>query len=425
MARRSRRREPERVASQAMLPLVARRRGRARGRVCSKSRATALVRAKCALGAAMALERRHRASRPRRRSIARDSDDDEMRDASGVRAVAAAEERERARADRIGEGTRNASGARKAAIFWLGQSGDPRAVNVYAELLGLRVDLDQQQERVVERVRPRGDAEPAEQVEAAEREAAQHAEGERLELERIAVRADVVERREDERADDGGENPRAARAPSRTARARQPRGPSRAGRERTAPRTARRRATASGAWSSPCCSSGVMLSACREPSSLAVVEPDDDPESRRERGRLGEHPGEHDRLAAGRLLCRKSRMTSPTPSSTTAAMKIGGPYAPGDRAERRAQNHVGAVAQLVLAGVGEQRRQPLVRGEQRQREEHAVAWRAAHREVRRAARQRGREDTGITSYYGTRHSEVRSRARSHGWHGVAEPGTTR
>lgn len=28
--------------------------------------------------------------------------------------------------------------ARKAAIFWLGQSGDPRAVDVYAELLGLR-----------------------------------------------------------------------------------------------------------------------------------------------------------------------------------------------------------------------------------------------------------------------------------------------
>jgi hypothetical protein len=28
--------------------------------------------------------------------------------------------------------------ARKSAIFWLGQSGDPRAVEVYAELLGLR-----------------------------------------------------------------------------------------------------------------------------------------------------------------------------------------------------------------------------------------------------------------------------------------------
>jgi HEAT repeats len=28
--------------------------------------------------------------------------------------------------------------ARKAAIFWLGQSGDPRAVDVYAELLGLK-----------------------------------------------------------------------------------------------------------------------------------------------------------------------------------------------------------------------------------------------------------------------------------------------
>lgn len=28
--------------------------------------------------------------------------------------------------------------ARKTAIYWLGQSGDPRAVDVYAELLGLR-----------------------------------------------------------------------------------------------------------------------------------------------------------------------------------------------------------------------------------------------------------------------------------------------
>jgi CubicO group peptidase (beta-lactamase class C family) len=28
--------------------------------------------------------------------------------------------------------------ARKAAIFWLGQSGDPRAADVYAELLGVR-----------------------------------------------------------------------------------------------------------------------------------------------------------------------------------------------------------------------------------------------------------------------------------------------
>jgi HEAT repeats len=28
--------------------------------------------------------------------------------------------------------------ARKAAIFWLGQSGDPRAIDVFAELLGLR-----------------------------------------------------------------------------------------------------------------------------------------------------------------------------------------------------------------------------------------------------------------------------------------------
>jgi len=27
---------------------------------------------------------------------------------------------------------------RKAAIYWLGQTGDPRAVGVYAELLGLR-----------------------------------------------------------------------------------------------------------------------------------------------------------------------------------------------------------------------------------------------------------------------------------------------
>jgi hypothetical protein len=28
--------------------------------------------------------------------------------------------------------------ARKTAIFWLSQSGDPRAVELYAELLGLR-----------------------------------------------------------------------------------------------------------------------------------------------------------------------------------------------------------------------------------------------------------------------------------------------
>jgi HEAT repeat protein len=28
--------------------------------------------------------------------------------------------------------------ARRAAIFWLGQTGDPRAADVYADLLGLR-----------------------------------------------------------------------------------------------------------------------------------------------------------------------------------------------------------------------------------------------------------------------------------------------
>jgi hypothetical protein len=28
--------------------------------------------------------------------------------------------------------------SRKTAIYWLGQSGDPRAVDVYAELLGIR-----------------------------------------------------------------------------------------------------------------------------------------------------------------------------------------------------------------------------------------------------------------------------------------------
>ncbi|HTE48077.1 MAG TPA: HEAT repeat domain-containing protein [Gemmatimonadaceae bacterium] len=34
--------------------------------------------------------------------------------------------------------TASHAAARKAAIYWLGQSGDPRALDVYAELLGLR-----------------------------------------------------------------------------------------------------------------------------------------------------------------------------------------------------------------------------------------------------------------------------------------------
>src|SRR4051794_5664349 len=62
-------------------------------------------------------------------------------------------------------------------------------------------DSEQQQKRIVQRVRPCGNAEAAEHVEAAERETAEHAESERLQLERIAKRADVVKCRKDDGAD--------------------------------------------------------------------------------------------------------------------------------------------------------------------------------------------------------------------------------
>ena len=66
---------------------------------------------------------------------AHDNDDDEMRE----QAVFVLSQRRKSESvPELIDLAKNAKhpAARKAAIFWLGQSGDPRAVDVYAELLG-------------------------------------------------------------------------------------------------------------------------------------------------------------------------------------------------------------------------------------------------------------------------------------------------
>ena len=75
------------------------------------------------------------------------------------------------------------------------------------------------EEHVVERVGPRGDAEAAQQVERAEQHAGHRPEGERPQFEHVAVRADVVEGRKDERADQHREHPRRQGAHPKTRRA--------------------------------------------------------------------------------------------------------------------------------------------------------------------------------------------------------------
>ena len=67
----------------------------------------------------------------------RASDDDEMR----TQAVFVLSQRPKSESvPELIEIVRTAKNraVRKAAIFWLGQSGDPRAADVYAELLGVR-----------------------------------------------------------------------------------------------------------------------------------------------------------------------------------------------------------------------------------------------------------------------------------------------
>src|SRR5688572_23489413 len=59
-----------------------------------------------------------------------------------------------------------------------------------------------QQEHVVQRVGPGGDAKAARHVQSAERETGDGAKDERRHLERVAVRSDVVERRKNQRAED-------------------------------------------------------------------------------------------------------------------------------------------------------------------------------------------------------------------------------
>jgi len=71
------------------------------------------------------------------RADGRESDDDEMR-TQAVFVLA-----QRPRSESVPElielaRTSPRPAARRAAIFWLGQSGDPRAADVYAELLGIR-----------------------------------------------------------------------------------------------------------------------------------------------------------------------------------------------------------------------------------------------------------------------------------------------
>jgi len=71
-----------------------------------------------------------------------------------------------------------------------------------------RYPSEQQQERIVQRVRPRGNTEAAEYKEAAERQAAEYAKSERMQVERIGKRADVVKCRKDKGADDNREHTR-------------------------------------------------------------------------------------------------------------------------------------------------------------------------------------------------------------------------
>src|SRR6266516_6136785 len=59
----------------------------------------------------------------------------------------------------------------------------------------------QEQRHVVERVRPRGDAKPPQQIQRREEQPGDHAENEGIDLETVAVGTEVVECREDAGAD--------------------------------------------------------------------------------------------------------------------------------------------------------------------------------------------------------------------------------
>ena len=66
-------------------------------------------------------------------AIDRDPDTD-VKKQRGVRAEPTAERRGRPEADRRGENNRNAA-VRQQAMFWLGQSNDPRALKFFEDVL--------------------------------------------------------------------------------------------------------------------------------------------------------------------------------------------------------------------------------------------------------------------------------------------------
>jgi hypothetical protein len=65
------------------------------------------------------------------------SDDDQMREQAVFTLTQRPKSESVPQLIDLARGAKNPA-ARKAAIFWLGQSGDPRAISVYAELLGLK-----------------------------------------------------------------------------------------------------------------------------------------------------------------------------------------------------------------------------------------------------------------------------------------------
>src|SRR5213592_4169831 len=80
----------------------------------------------------------------------------------------------------------------------MGSHGAPKIQN----------SLTQQQENVVECVGPCSYAEPPQQIETAEEESGDRAEYKGIDVEAIAIRADIVESGEDQRAEHGCGQPR-------------------------------------------------------------------------------------------------------------------------------------------------------------------------------------------------------------------------
>jgi len=247
-------------------------------------------------------------------------------------------------------------------------------------------------------VRPRSDPKPAEQVQRAERDSAQHSEHERLQLERIAVGADVVKRGKDERADDRGENPCSALA--KTENDSRSSGEARhekdakeqllvqagAERQHESRRPARLRE-----WAHRQSARAQCLQWSEQ---LGRRNTDDESENERERRRFAKHPNEHRRP---KTIFARSQISNDKadPDQNDRRHEDRGTVNTSDHCECAAQQRVGAVAQLSLAGLRKKRGKRLVSKQQGQREENAVPMGPAHRKIRAATCDGGTSNGGI------------------------------